>query len=142
VLDNGAKWQPISISPQDSQLLDSRKFSVLEICRAYGVPAELVNADSGNSMTYANIEGRDLSFLKYSVAPWLTRLETALTALLPRNTYVKFNTGALLRTDLKTRYESYKLALEGGWLTLDEIRELEDRPPLPQAPPPAEEAAS
>jgi|SRR5215211_204943 HK97 family phage portal protein len=141
VLDNGAKWQPISISPADSQLLDSRKFSVLEICRAYGVPAELVNADDGNSMTYANIEGRDLSFLKYSVAPWLTRLETALTALLPRSTYVKFNTGALLRTDLKTRYESYKLALEGGWLTLDEIRELEDRPPLPQAPPPAEEAA-
>jgi HK97 family phage portal protein len=140
VLDSGAKFQPISIPPDQAQFLESRKFSVLEICRVFGVPPELVAAASGDSMTYANIEGRDLSFLKYSMAPWLVRLETGLTDLLPRNTYAKFNTGALLRTDLRTRYESYKLGLEGGWLTLDEIRELEDRPPLPATEP--EEAAA
>jgi phage portal protein BeeE len=93
----------------------------------------MVAADSGGSLTYANVEQRDLSLLKYAVGPWLVRLETALTDLVPRGQYVKFNAGGLLRTDLKTRYESYKLALEGGWLTLPEIRELEERQPLPAA---------
>jgi HK97 family phage portal protein len=133
ILDRGLKYQPISISPADSQLLDSRKFSVLEICRAFGVPPELVAADTGGSHTYRTTEQESLRFLKFGLAPWLVRLETAIGALLPARQYVKFSAGALLRTDLLTRYQSYKLALEGGWLTLDEVRALEDRPPLETA---------
>ena len=79
------------------------------------------------------MEQRDLSLLKYAVGPWLVRLETALTDLVPRGAYVKFNAGGLLRTDLKTRYESYEIALRAGFLTVAEVRELEDREPLPAA---------
>jgi HK97 family phage portal protein len=130
-----AKYRPISVAPNESQFLDAQRFTVQQIARIYGVAPEMIGADSGNAMTYTNLEQRSLDFLTYGVGPWLGRLETALTDLLPRGTYVKFNTGALLRTDLKSRYESYKLALEGGWLTLEEIRELEDREPLPAAQP-------
>jgi phage portal protein BeeE len=92
----------------------------------------MIGSEAGGSLTYANVEQRDLDFLKYGVGPKITRLESALTGLLPRGQYVKFNTGALLRTDLKTRYESYALALAGPqpWLTVDEVRDLEDREPI------------
>jgi HK97 family phage portal protein len=135
VLGNGIQFRPVSIRPDESQFLDTQKFTVQQVARLYGVPPEMIGAESGASMTYANIESRDLSYLKYGVGPWLARLERAVGDLLPRGTYVKFNVGGLLRTDLKTRYESYKLALEGGWLTLDEVRELEDREPLPPSQP-------
>ena len=95
----------------------------------------MIAADSGSSLTYANVEQRDLSLLKYAIGPWLVRLESALTDLVPRGQYVKFNAGGLLRTDLKTRYEAHEIGIRAGFLTVDEARELEDREPLPPAPP-------
>ena len=139
ILSGGLKWQSIAVSPEESQNLETRKFSVQEACRYFGVPPEMIGSESGSSLTYANVEQRDLDFLKYGVGPKITRLETALNGLLPRGQYAKFNTGALLRTDLKTRYESYALALTGPqpWLTVDEVRELEDREPINQPATPA-----
>lgn len=136
VLGNDVKFQQISIPPDESQFLDTQRFTVQQVCRVYGVPPEMIGADSGNSLTYANVEQRSLDFLAYCVGPWLSRLERALTALVPRGTYVKFNAGGLLRTDLRTRYESYEIALRAGFLTVDEVRELEDREPLPASPVP------
>jgi len=133
VLGAGVKFQQLSVSPDESQFLDTMRFNVQQVCRIYGVPPEMQGAESGNSMTYANIESRDLSLLKYSVGTWLGRLERAMSTLVPRSQYVKFNPGALLRTDLKTRYESYEIGLRAGFLGLDEVRELEDREPLPAA---------
>ena len=132
VLSNGLKWQSIAVNPEESQNLETRKFSVQEACRYFGVPPEMIGSEAGGSLTYANVEQRDLDFLKYGVGPKITRLESALNRLLPRGQYCKFNTGALLRTDLKSRYESYALALAGPqpWLTVDEVRELEDREPI------------
>ena len=136
VLGNGLKFQAITVSPEESQNLETRKFSIQEACRYFGVPPEMIGSEAGGSLTYANVEQRDLDFLKYGVGPKLARLESALNGLLPRGQYVKFNTGALLRTDLKTRYESYALALAEPrpWLTVDEVRELEDREPIEQQP--------
>jgi HK97 family phage portal protein len=131
VLGSGIKFQAISIAPNEAQFLETTRANTQQIARIYGVPAELINSDSGNSMTYANIESRDLSLLKYSVQPWLGRLERAMNTLVPRGQYVKFNTAALLRSDLKTRYESYAIALDKGFMTVDEVRDLEDREPLP-----------
>jgi HK97 family phage portal protein len=134
VLGNGLKFQAITVSPEESQNLETRKFSIQEACRYFGVPPEMIGSEAGGSLTYANVEQRDLDFLKYGVGPKMRRLESALNGLLPRGQYVKFNTGALLRTDLKTRYESYALALAEPrpWLTVDEVRELEDREPIDQ----------
>jgi HK97 family phage portal protein len=131
VLGDGAKWQAVSVAPEESQFLETMRFNVTQVCRLFGVAPEMIAAASGDSLTYANVEMRSLDFLTYTVGPWLTRIETALTDLVARGTYVKFNSGALLRTDLKSRYESYSIALASGFLTLDEVRELEDREPLP-----------
>lgn len=133
VLGSGLRFQAVSIAPEESQFIDTMRLNTQQIARIYGLPAELINSDSGNSMTYSNIESRDLSFLKYSLQPWLGRLERAMDTLVARGQYVKFNAAALLRTDTLSRYQSYGLALDGGWLTLGEVRELEDRPPLPAA---------
>jgi HK97 family phage portal protein len=131
ILSAGLKFAPVQVSPEESQFLKTQEFSVQQICRVYGVPPEMIGADSGNSLTYANVEQRDLSLLKYTVGPWITRLETAITALLPTGQHAKFNTGGLLRTDLASRYASYAIALDNGFLTIDEVRELEEREPLP-----------
>jgi HK97 family phage portal protein len=131
VLGAGLKFQAISIAPEESQFLDSIKLNVQQIARIFGVPPEMIGSDSGVSMTYSNIESRDLSFLKYSLQPWLGRLERAMNTLVPRGQYVKFNAAALLRTDTLNRYQAHAIALENGFLTLNEVRELEDRPPLP-----------
>jgi HK97 family phage portal protein len=130
---SGAKYQPIQIAPEESQFIESQRFTVQQIARVFGCPPEMIGADSGNAMTYSNIEQRDLTLLKYAVQPWLGRLERAMNTLVPRGQYCKFNIGALLRTDLKTRYESYEIGLRAGFLTVDEVRELEDREPLPAA---------
>jgi HK97 family phage portal protein len=139
VLGHGVKFQAISVTPEESQFLDTVRFNVQQICRIYGVPPEMLGADSGNSMTYANIESRDLSLLKYSVGPWLGRLERAMTTLVPRGQYVKFNAAGLLKTDTLSRYQAHEVGLRAGFLTLEEVRQLEDREPLParpaQAPP-------
>jgi HK97 family phage portal protein len=131
ILGGDVKFQPIAIAPEESQFLDTMRFNVQQIARIYGVPPEMLGADSGNSMTYANVESRDLSLLKYSVQPWLGRLERAMNTLVPRRQYVKFNAAAFLRTDLKTRYESYEIGLRSGFITIEEVRALEDREPLP-----------
>lgn len=132
VVSGDVKWQPIAIQPDESQFVESMRFNVAQIARLYNVPPEMVGGEAGNSLTYANVESQALHFLKFSVSPWLIRLETALNRLLPRNQYTKFVTGGLLKADTKTRFEAYNLALQGGYLTVDEIRELEDRPPLEQ----------
>jgi HK97 family phage portal protein len=131
VLADGFKFQPVSVRPEESQFLDTQKFAVAQICRVYGLPPEMIAAEAGNSLTYANVEQRSLDFLTYAINPWLVRLEAALTDLVPRGQYVKFNAGGLLRTDLKSRYESYEIGLRAGFLTVDEVRELEDRQALP-----------
>jgi HK97 family phage portal protein len=133
VLGFGTKFQPISIAPEESQFIETMRLNTQQIARIFGIPPEMIGADSGNSMTYSNIESRDLSLLKYSVGPWLGRLERAMNTLVPRGQYVKFNAAALLRTDTLSRYQSYAIGLDKGFLTNAEVRALEDRAPLPAA---------
>lgn len=130
ILTGDLKFTPVSIRPDESQFIETSGFNVRQVCRMFGVPPEMVGAESGGSLTYANVEQRNLDMLRYCVGPWLVRLETALSALLPRQQFVKFNANALLRSDTKTRYEAHEIALRAGFLTVDEVRDLEDLPPL------------
>ena len=130
VMGNGVRYQSIAVAPEDSQFLETRRYSVQQIARIYGIPVEMIGGDAGNSMTYANVTQRDLSLLRYAIGPWVKRLEDALTLLLPRGTYAKFNTGAFLRADLLTRYQAHEIGLRAGFLTVDEVRALEDLEPL------------
>jgi HK97 family phage portal protein len=139
VLGSGARFQAITIAPEEAQFLETTQANIRTIARYFGVQPELIGADSGNSLTYANVEQRALDFLTFGLRPWLVRLETAISALLSSTTTVKFNAAALVRTDLLTRYQAHESAIRAGWRLRSEVRELEDLPPIPgiddQAPP-------
>jgi HK97 family phage portal protein len=130
VLGGGAKFQAITIAPEEAQFLETTRANVATIARYFGVQPELIGGESGGSLTYANVEQRALDFLTFGLRPWLVRLEVALSALLSSTTTVKFNAAALVRTDLLTRYQAHESAIRAGWKLRSEVRDLEDLPPI------------
>lgn len=135
----GSGWdlQQVQINPTDSQFLDTQRFTVEQIARVYGVFPEMIGAaTSGSSVTYANREQRAADWLTYGLVPYLVPIEEAMSTLIPRPQRVKANVSAVLRSDLKTRYESYAMAADIGskggvpLLTVNEMRDLEDLPPV------------
>ena len=129
VLNASTKFEQLSDNAKDSQLVESREFSLTEIANMLGLPGYYLGAPN-SSRTYSNVEQEQLQFLR-GITPLLTRIESAFTDLLPRGQYAKFNTDALLRSDTLTRYQAHKIALETGFLTVDEVRsDFENRPPI------------
>jgi HK97 family phage portal protein len=131
VLGNGARFQAVTIPPEQAQFLETTRANVATIARYYRVPPELIGGESGGSLTYANVEQRALDFLTFCLRRWIVTMETALSALLSSTTSVKFNAAALVRTDLLTRYQAHESAIRAGWKLRSEVRELEDLPPIP-----------
>jgi HK97 family phage portal protein len=131
VLGSGARFQSVSIAPEEAQFLETTRANVATIARYFNVQPELIGGESGGSLTYANVEQRALDFLTFGLRPWLVRLEVALSALLSSTTTVKFNAAALVRTDLLTRYQAHESAIRAGWKLPSEVREVEDLPPIP-----------
>lgn len=130
VLSESIKFEQLSDNAKDSQLVESRTFSLTEIANMLGLPGSYLGAPN-SSRTYANIEQENQSLLRWSLTPWLSRIEARFTDYLPRGQYAKFNVDALLRSDTLTRYQAHKIALESGFLTVDEVRtDFENRPPL------------
>lgn len=129
----GKDWtyNPISIAPNEARFIETMQLTATQIAAIYGIPPEKIGGASGHSLTYANAEQSSIDFVQFTLLPWLTKLEDALSALLPRGQYMKFNVDALIRTDIATRYESYEKARLIGMLNVDEIRAMEDLPPLP-----------
>lgn len=144
LLTSGITWTPMSITPEESQFLETRRFSVEDVARLFGVPPHMIGAVDKSTSWGTGIEQQTHGFVTYTLRPWLTRLESALTDMLPRPQFVRFNLGALLRGTATERYTAYQMAVDTGWLQIDEIRALEDLPPLPKPPavepPPNEEA--
>jgi HK97 family phage portal protein len=135
ILDNDLKWTSIGISPQDSQLIESQKFSVVEIARVYRVPLNLV-MDYERS-TYSNVTEQNRSFLTHTLQPWLTRIEQAMgKALLTEaekdRFFIEHLTQGFLRADTKTRFESYDIGIKAGFLTVEEVRQLENMNAKPE----------
>jgi HK97 family phage portal protein len=127
------KYQNLSIAPEEAQFLGTIKANVATICRLYGVPPGMMaGSELGGHEDYSSPEQRATDFLTFTLRPWLHRLERAISTLLPRTQQAKFNAGAMVRATLRDRYEAHKLAIEAGFLTVNEVRALEDRPPLPE----------
>ncbi len=128
VLEEGMTFQPVALSNKDSQWLESRQVSVLDIARIFGVPPALIG--HLEKASYSSQEAQNLEFLTHSLRPWLTRIEQALNrALITHSSlYVEFTTGDLLRTDLKSRFDAYRVALAAGFMSVNEIRKLENLP--------------
>jgi HK97 family phage portal protein len=132
VLDNGATWNTVTVSPQQAQFLESRNFTAAEIAGQLFLldPTMLGIPLQSNSLTYANLEQRGIHLIQFSLLRWLIRLEEAFYRLLPRPHYVKFNVAALERADLKTRFEAYRIANPtAAWIGVDEIRQFEELGP-------------
>lgn len=130
VLEAGSKFEAVSMSPQDIELLASRKFQIEEICRWFGVPSVLVN-DTGGSTTWGSgIEQLVTGFYKLNLRPYLERTEASAKRWLlqEENVYIEFEFEGLLRSDLKTRLEGYRSGIAGGILTPNEARIIEGWP--------------
>jgi HK97 family phage portal protein len=131
VLTGGASFKPITLSPEQAQFLETRRFQKTEIALLYRVPAYLV--DSQVTSTWGSgIEEQNKFFVDNTLMPWIVRIEQAVsTFLLPGTQFIKFNLDARLRAKTKDRYAAYKEAILNGFMNADEIRALEDMEPLP-----------
>lgn len=135
ILEQGMTASTLGINPVDAQLLESRQFSVEEICRWFRVPPSMVGHGSAVSNWGTGIEQQMLGFLKFVLRPWLIRVEQYINLrLIPvedrAKYYAEFNVEGLLRADSKTRAEVNKMNVEGGLNTRDEIRSQENLPPM------------
>ena len=134
VLEEGMAYKPISISPEQAQFLQTRKFQIEEIARIFRVPPHMVGDLDKSS--FSNIEQQSLEFVKYSLSPWITRWEQSIhrALLLPsekQRFFVRFNVEGLLRGDYKSRMDGYAVARQNGWMSANDIRELENLDRIP-----------
>ena len=134
VLEEGLKYTPISISPEQAQFLETRKFQINEIARIFRVPPHML-ADLEKS-SFSNIEQQSLEFVKYTLDPWVIRWEqsiqrTLLTPAEKKDYFVKFNVEGLLRGDYQSRMSGYATARQNGWMSANDIRELENLDRIP-----------
>jgi HK97 family phage portal protein len=131
LLDGGLDVHTIASSNDDSQFLQSRQFAVQEIARWFRVSPHLIGDPS--RLAYASSEVEMLSFLQHSLRPWLINIEAEITRrLLPARTayFAEFSLDAMQRSDTKSRYESYAIGVDKGFLTVEDIRKWENLPPL------------
>lgn len=133
LLEEGVKWVPITMESDKAQFLESRKYQRSEIAGWFRVPAHFIN--DLEKATFSNVEHLDLSFVKHTLSPYYVSIEKTLRKALmtPEEKlryFFKFNADGMVRGDIKSRYEAHSKAVGGPWLTPNEVRELDDRPPV------------
>ena len=135
ILEEGMKYTPISIPNNEAQFLETRKFQIEEIARLYRVPLHLIG--DLEHATFSNIEQQSLEFVKYTLDPWLVRWEQSMQKALLSDSekgeyFIKFNVEGLLRGDYASRMQGYSTARQNGWMSANDIRELEDMNLIPE----------
>jgi len=129
VLGNGLNYQPMYLNPRDAMFIEAQGFNIQTIARLFGIPANMLLASvDGNSMTYTNMEQEQMAFVRYTLSQYIVEIESALSHLTTRGTMVKINVDSLLRSDTLTRYQAHAIAIASGWMTVDEVRAIEDLP--------------
>ena len=134
VLEEGLKYTPISISPNEAQFLETRKFQIDEIARIFRVPPHMVGDLEKSS--FSNIEQQSLEFVKYTLDPWVVRWEQSLSRALLSETekksyFFKFNLEGLLRGDYQSRMQGYSIGIQNGFMCPNDVRELENLDLIP-----------
>lgn len=135
VLEEGMKYTPISISPNEAQFLETRKFQIDEIARIFRVPPHMIGDLEKSS--FNNIEQQSLEFVKYTLDPWVSRWEQSMSRALltpeeKKRYFFKFNVDGLLRGDYQSRMNGYATARQNGWMSANDIRELENLDRIPE----------
>jgi len=136
ILEEGMKFERISMPHNEAQFLETRKFQVSEICRIFRVPPHLVG--DLEHATFSNIENQSISFGVHTIRPWLVRIEQSMNRALfsareKERFFVRFNMDGLLRGAYKERMEGYAIARQNGWMSANDIRGLENMNPIPDA---------
>ena len=134
ILEEGMKYTPISIAPEQAQFLETRKFQINEIARIFRVPPHMVGDLEKSS--FSNIEQQSLEFVKYTLDPWVVRWEQSIQRALLKpeekeQYFVKFNLEGLLRGDYQSRMNGYAIGRQNGWMSANDIRELENLDRIP-----------
>jgi len=133
VLTGGAQFKSTQMEPDKSQAIEARRFAVEDIARAFNIPPHLLGIPG--TTTYASVEANGLQFIQHTLRPIVQKIEGALTPLMARtpggeNAFIKFNMDGLARADLQTRTSSYSVALQAGFMTINDVRRLEDLRPI------------
>jgi HK97 family phage portal protein len=136
VLEEGLRFNAIGIAPEAAQFLETRKFQTEEIARIFCVPLPMIG--DLERATFSNVEQQFLDFVKYTLNPWVCRLEQAFmqSLLLPQEKadyFIRFNLDGLLRGDFKSRIESYAMGIQNGFYCLNDVRGLEDLNLIPDS---------
>jgi HK97 family phage portal protein len=129
VLTGGLRWKSITTSAADMQMLEHREAIVRDIARAYRIPLNMINASGGDSQTYQNVEQAGINFVRYTLLPFMRRIEDAISEMLPLTQKVRFNASEFERADLTTRVKAQQLQIMSGTLSPNEAREQENREP-------------
>lgn len=134
VLEEGMKYQQIGIPPEEAQFLETRKFQLNEIARLYRIPPHMIGDLEKSS--FNNIEQQSMEFVKYTLDPWVIRWEQSMQkSLFPpeekKQFFLKFNVNGLMRGDYESRMTGYSIGRQNGWLSANDIREMEDMNPVP-----------
>jgi HK97 family phage portal protein len=131
VLTGGATWQPLSVTPEEAQFLETRQFQNEEIARLFGVPPFMISDVEKTTSWGTGVEQMSIGFVRYALMPYIIRIEQALDQLLPRGQFVKLNLRGLLRADSKSESESFAKLIQNGVIDQAEVRSLLDLPPKP-----------
>lgn len=130
ILEDGLEFQKVGVSNEDAQFLETRKFQISEVARWFGMKPHMIG--DLEKATFSNIEQQSIEAVTYTWRPRAVRIEQEIAVkLLKEDEYLKISLEGLLRGDIKSRYEAYKIAFENSWMNADEIRSLEDMNPQP-----------
>lgn len=137
ILEEGMKLERVGLPPQDAQMIESRKFSTLEIARIFRVPPHMIG-DHERGAAYASVEQQAIDYVTHTLRPWAARIEQAMTMRLledgagvpARRLYCEFLLDSLLRGDTLSRYRAYAIGRQWGWLSANDVRVRENMDPI------------
>jgi len=130
VLFGGAKFTKTTPDNNSAQFIESRKFAVEEIARAFRVPPSMIGVIEPGASSYNSLEQNSINFVVHTLRPYIYKLEQAFSRLLPQGAFIKYNVDGLLRGDSAARANFYASAIQNGWASINQIRSLEDMSPV------------
>jgi HK97 family phage portal protein len=130
VLFGGAAFKKTGVDPNEAQMIESRRAQVEEVAKAFRVPLHMLSTAIPGAMSYASVEQNAIQFATYTIRPYVAKIENALTTLLPNGVFVKFNMDSILRGDIATRFSAYSTGTQAGFLSVNDIRRIEDLSPV------------
>lgn len=126
VLSGGAKYTRMGVQPNESQFLESRQHAIIEVAMVFRIPPHMLQVVTPGAMSYASVEANAIQFVTFTLRNYITKIENAYSRLLPGGAFYRLNIDGLLRGDIQTRFSAYSTGLQSGFLSVNDVRRLED----------------